>query len=413
MKAVFGSDSFRIFIVVLAFGLFAFSYNFHFKGDVQQDFLSYYYAGKVLAGGGNIYDYSELEVLNDAGRTVFPYLYTPVLAEVMVPISSMNLHDAQFVWAMVNIFSISFVFILLIRFLDKSGIELTISRLLFFFLLFLIFAWNIKFNIKYGQVNLFVLLLILISLTMSEGDSRLKGGLILGFAVIIKMTPAILIFYYLVRKNYRAVAGAIVGIVVVWILSIAFFGFSAWNDFFVFLRSPGFFAEGLNPLNSGLNYSFAGIISRYAGAGPDSSIILSIACSIILLAFSFIIALKLRNKRKLQIMLLPFSIIMILISPYAYCHHVVWLLPGFAVFTVYLLLLNSFIHRLRIIALSVLLVLAASVDLYGLSIFWGGNYFLAGYSGLIGFISLALLMIISFILALRSIPKPSGKETII
>jgi alpha-1,2-mannosyltransferase len=64
-------------------------------------------------------------------------------------------------------------------------------------------------NLKYGQVNVFLTIMVLLDLTWIErGRNRGLGGALIGVAAGIKLTPALFAVYLLATRRYRAAATA-------------------------------------------------------------------------------------------------------------------------------------------------------------------------------------------------------------
>jgi alpha-1,2-mannosyltransferase len=64
-------------------------------------------------------------------------------------------------------------------------------------------------NLKYGQINVFLVLMVLADLTWIErGRHRGWGGALIGIAAGLKLTPAIFAVYLLATRRYRAAATA-------------------------------------------------------------------------------------------------------------------------------------------------------------------------------------------------------------
>jgi hypothetical protein len=64
-------------------------------------------------------------------------------------------------------------------------------------------------NLKYGQVNVFLTVLVLADLAWIErGRDRRLGGALIGIAAGIKLTPALFAVYLLATRRYRAAATA-------------------------------------------------------------------------------------------------------------------------------------------------------------------------------------------------------------
>ncbi|MCP3802308.1 glycosyltransferase 87 family protein [Allokutzneria sp. A3M-2-11 16] len=76
----------------------------------------------------------------------------------------------------------------------------------------------VRTNLDFGQVNIFVMFLVLLDFSL-RADNRLKG-VALGLAVAVKLTPAIFVVYLLLTKRYRV--AAVAGLTVLGTISLSF-----------------------------------------------------------------------------------------------------------------------------------------------------------------------------------------------
>jgi len=68
-------------------------------------------------------------------------------------------------------------------------------------------------DLDHGNINLFILFLVLASLTAFHFRRDVLSGLILGLAIACKVTPALFMPYLVWKRSWRALAGCLVGLV--------------------------------------------------------------------------------------------------------------------------------------------------------------------------------------------------------
>jgi hypothetical protein len=68
-------------------------------------------------------------------------------------------------------------------------------------------------DLNHGNVNLFILFLVVAALTLLRRGRDLLAGLVLGLAIACKITPALFLPYLLWKRAWRAVAGCAFGLV--------------------------------------------------------------------------------------------------------------------------------------------------------------------------------------------------------
>jgi alpha-1,2-mannosyltransferase len=157
------------------------------------------------------------------------YIYPPLLAVALRPLALLPYHRANQIWFLLNASLFAASLVLLagwrasgLRFEAAAGILLL----------------AINFHPTYrsfacGQVGLVMLLLTAGALWALERDRDLLAGSAVALAAAIKLTPAILIVYFLAVRRYRAAAAAVLAGLVLLGLSVAGAG---WENHVIFVR---------------------------------------------------------------------------------------------------------------------------------------------------------------------------------
>ena len=81
-------------------------------------------------------------------------------------------------------------------------------------------------GLQLGQVNVLILFLTLLALWLARGRRLALAGAVLALAASIKILPAIIIIYFLLRGRWRVVAGALAGFAGVLVVMLAVMGVS-------------------------------------------------------------------------------------------------------------------------------------------------------------------------------------------
>ncbi|MFW9880117.1 MAG: glycosyltransferase 87 family protein [Candidatus Thorarchaeota archaeon] len=171
----------------------------------QNDFLVYYKVGEVF-----IYDINELY---NRVNYLWPFRYLPISAILFVPFYLLGFDLGLIIFNLINLLLnvlICDILYKIIIHLRKEDHEKDDKRIITYICLFLMGLPNL-FNYILGQINLYVTLLILLSLFLFLTHEGLKwdliASIILGFSAIIKpitifMIPFLLIlnFDYKQRK---------------------------------------------------------------------------------------------------------------------------------------------------------------------------------------------------------------------
>jgi alpha-1,2-mannosyltransferase len=356
MNKIYQNHRLILFIYgfVIALTLFFFSYRLFSGKYIQVDFVSFYSTGKAAAAGGNFYNYDYLKTFNQNPEAqVFPYLYPPVLALSLIPLSSLSIQNAQLIWVLGAIICFIITSILCINILknlykikDKveEGRQLIVYSI---FNLLLLIILPFKNNLIFGQVNFLVLTFISLSIFFNVRNKNFLSGLLLSFAIMIKITPAFLLIYYLSRKNYKAIYGCITGLAILFLITLIAGKGELWLEFFKILPNAAYGKTiyGLFPSSAIWNFSVSGYLSRILGDNNFFVQILTISIIIITSFALYSFSKKIESAKAFNTLIL-YLITMVVLSPLAYVHHIIYLFPGALFLLAYIY--NSFIGKKRL-----------------------------------------------------------------
>jgi len=356
-------------LILLA--LAAFAYLFiaaPINDEMISDFRSFYYAGMAFLGEGNIYDYRYLNKLalelNGRGY-VWPYLYLPPLAFYMAPLSFLAERDAATVWVLMSVVLGVFLLITSVHLSSKlyDKVSSQKKQALQLLSLCLIFILPFDNNLKVGQVNILVITLIVVAMVQSLVNKRdFLAGFLLAAAIMVKLTPIGLLLYFALNHRYKIFYGCVVGLLV---LAAPTFvvsgGLDNWKYFqeFTSLMGYGKTIPGLFPAAGIPNFSVAGWVARFIPNQATVSVV-----TIIILSLLGVVLLyqhyRLRRKGRGELLLLPYLVLMVLGSPLAYLHHVIYIFPG-VLLTCWILIQRKGRYVFLLISL-LSLTLVASID---------------------------------------------------
>ncbi len=265
---------------------------------------------------------------------VLPYLYPPLLAYLMQPFTPLSDIGANWSWIVFNLLlaiALPFLgFLLLGRFhrgMDKRAMFATAA------VCTAIFPWVLQDNLYWGQINIVVVVLLLLALWLHE-DSPYLGGFCFAAAVLIKMSPALLGFYFLYHRNWRFLFAAAISCLAIVGVTLVLGG---WDHWWKFLEVLPKISEGPRMMRGTLpadlvpNHSLKGFFYRisYFDSRAD---LFAMGVSIMLLAYALFRAYRLPPDEGRSALLLRLGCLMMLASPMAWHHHFVFLLPGVILF---------------------------------------------------------------------------------
>lgn len=169
----------------------------------------------------------------------------------------------------------------------------------------------------YGQINLFLLAMVVIDCLLVT-DRRWRGVLI-GVAAAIKLTPAIFVLYFLVKRERRAALTSMV----------TFAGLAVLGFLITFRDSAQYwFHSLLNPdrigdMSLSTNQSIRGVL-RGLGLAPGVETVLWASLAAVVVAVAVHIA---RRTQDDLIALFTIAAAGLLASPVSWVHHWVWCVP--------------------------------------------------------------------------------------
>jgi alpha-1,2-mannosyltransferase len=208
----------------------------------------------------------------------------------------------------------------------------------------------IQNNLLNGQVNLLVVLCCLMSIhagrvppsprTLRGGPvgSELAAGAWLGVAVAVKLMPVLLVVYFLVRRQFRAVLAAGV-IALVLALAPAVLLESPGSVESGFSRIAGIYSQYARELlvpmmttpgaRATLAYSVASVVQRVLSVGP--ALWIDVLCALAVLGTVATIDARLWRRRGNDLAAAAaYLVAVLLISPKSETHHLAFALPAVA-----------------------------------------------------------------------------------
>lgn len=130
-----------------------------------------------------------------------PFTYPPIAAILFVPFALIPYWLANLVFGMLTVVCLYIVIRrVLAEVLGSRRLDPTWAGVACFTLL--IWATPVRETISFGQVN--VMLMTLVVVDVFAGRGRWWQGMLIGLAISIKLTPAVFLGYFLVRRDWRA-----------------------------------------------------------------------------------------------------------------------------------------------------------------------------------------------------------------
>ncbi len=297
-----------------------------------RDFASYYYAVKVAVDGGNPYDRAELaaSARDEATRAgVHPFFYPPPYLLTMVWVLPLDLTTAYRVWYAVDELLGLLVWLLLWRWWRSLGnsVGWTLAASL-------AALTALPNNHLMGQMNLPVVLLVVLALEREERGHSSVAGLAMGLACMMKMSPGLLVAWWLLRGRWKAAAVSVGAAVVLSVLSLALVGPALQWTFYSEVL-PAFTSGRYNGLGVGIdlygNHSLPNLFDAAFPAGTNHLVLSDTARVLSQLSALALVALLGTTLRRAPADALAsagqigaVTSAMLVIPVFTYEHHLVW-----------------------------------------------------------------------------------------
>jgi hypothetical protein len=316
------------------------------REDRATDFFINYTAATVLDEGGNIYDVASLREASqlaeppatsfDFGSLFVTYITPPFHVLLLLPFVPLGYDNARTAFLLLNHVLLFSSLAIILR---ASRADWLRSPQLPFALLLVFTLEPIYVSLELGQVDSVILFLIAVSLWAYKSGRNIIVGLCLALAAMIKLSPALLIVYFLWKREFSILVSALVTALLVGTISwmaagheaVLFFG---TNILPALLKGSAFFQnQSLNGFFSRLFVDPALYYSLQEFPSIPQARILSALASLALVVMGAFVTRKRISRNSLRFDL-EFSLIivaMLLVSSISWEHYFTWLLLPFVV----------------------------------------------------------------------------------
>ncbi len=162
---------------------------------IGHDVNVYLFASKQILNGEDIY----------SGNPYNFYLYSPLFALILSPLSFLNMNVARVFFALLNLFLTLRMWQILLK-LTRQSVSLTNRQIkLWNLFVFVISIGFLMHNINLGQITILILWLTIESLYQVLFKKRLwLGAILLVMGINIKIIPLLALFYIFVKGRFKA-----------------------------------------------------------------------------------------------------------------------------------------------------------------------------------------------------------------
>jgi hypothetical protein len=303
--------------------------------EYKNDFNVFYFAAQEIIEGRTPYQ-------NSLGDWT-PYLYPPLLADLLVPLASLPLSVAAYLWFLMSAFSLFTALRMSARLAGYEKKEFVeppsggsfgkarwnlkvVLRTFTPVITLLVVVRLVLDNFDYGQVNIIVAALAVAHVYFYSKDNKIASAIALVLAACIKITPVVFLLYHIAKGRVKFVTACVALMIAVTVLSFAPFGQPAPEAFHTFVNRTIKNEQGFNFAYHG-NQSLRAAIERLKGnaEATDPASTTTMILGLVLLALAFFAAFKAKSEIAAAG---PFFCLSVLISPLSWKQHfVILILP--------------------------------------------------------------------------------------
>lgn len=259
-------------------------------------------AEAVLAGDN---PYTRLFSVQD---TALPFTYPPLAAVLFIPLTWVSVELGGFLMTVVSLAALVLVLVVTLR-----SLNLPVVLALWLLPLAALFE-PVRDTISFGQINLLLMAAVVVD---TLGPKHRLTGALSGLAAAVKLTPAVFVVFFLIRRDYRS-AATMAGSA---LAATAAAALAAPETSLHYLRTTLVDTERIGAQSYSKNQSLTGALSRIFDAQTVDTLWLLLVPAVIVLA----LVAAWRVRRHQAGLLSVVSLISLLCSPVSWSHHWVWL----------------------------------------------------------------------------------------
>lgn len=214
------------------------------------DFTYHRLAARNLMQSGNPY-----VPLPDRGGES-PYAYPPLFAFLVQPLGLLDQATTQWIWYGCNVLFLSAFAFVCIR-LTKSEL---VRQYWGIMLLGAVVAPPVRLSLQLGQVSILLALLMVLGFATARRSTG-ATGILLALASIIKLYPAALGAYYLLRGPRKVILWSVVAGIFLLALPLPWYGLAPYAGYFAKMRASTYY-----PYAADFNISIIGFTERLFSA---------------------------------------------------------------------------------------------------------------------------------------------------
>lgn len=271
--------------------------------------------GQVFRDGGDLY--GELPPLAEGAH--LPFTYPPLSAELFSVFTVVPLSVASVLVSLATVACLGLVVYLVLQ-ATTGHTRAELWWLTAAVLAVALWTGPVRETLGFGQVNVFLMALVVVDCLRGRG--RWWGGVLVGLATAVKLTPAVFVLWFLLRRDWRGAATAMASAVLFTGLGHLLAPDDSYRYWTFALRDP----SRIGGLAFASNQSINGEVHRLGLEGTAASAAWFVACCLFGLAVC-VVAWRLVARGHETGALSAVALVALFCSPVSWGHHWVWAVP--------------------------------------------------------------------------------------
>jgi alpha-1,2-mannosyltransferase len=288
----------------------------------------YRMGGRAWLDGRSLY--AEGVMFQTRGGLDLPFTYPPLAAVAFSPFALLSLEAASVAITVTTLILLVVSTVILLTRLDVwpatdvTGEPAWVRRCWLAVAIVapaVIYLEPLRSNFEFGQIN--VVLMTLVIADCVPRRTPWPRGALLGIAIALKLTPAVFLLYFLLRRDGRALLVTAASAVLATLAGFAF----AWRDSWEYWTETVRNTDRIGTATLNTNQNIAGALARL-GLGEEQRFVLWTALCFAVLAVTVWAARRALRAEQPVLALLCVAMFGLVVSPVSWSHHWVWGLPA-------------------------------------------------------------------------------------
>lgn len=278
----------------------------------------YRMGGRAWLDGSPLY--ADGAMFATQGGLDLPFTYPPLAAIVFSPFAVMSLPAASAVITAITLLLLIIAVVIVLSRLDVWTAGRRIWLVAAIVAVTVVQFEPIEANFDFGQIN--VVLMTLVIADCVPRRTPWPRGVLLGVAIALKLTPAVFLLYFLLRRDTRALLVSAASVVALTLLGFAL----AWRDSWEYWTETVRNTDRIGAATLNTNQNIAGTLARF-GVGEDLRFIVWVLACFAVLGLTVWAARRALRADEPVLALICVAMFGLVVSPVSWSHHWVWSLP--------------------------------------------------------------------------------------